>query len=124
MNELDAIDWLRFYMDGSSVAPFSFKETESQFTVIVEMPGVSRQDIKVSLKDEKIKIKVSDNFNYLKGFRTVVENETKTKELNLVISNKIAGKIDGSKQFIAALNDGILQLYIPIKNNEFFFDIE
>lgn len=84
-------------------------ETADDLTVVLEMPGVGKDDISVDLQNDKITIEGRLDFSKYKGYEPVyTEYNIGHYKRSFVLSSKI-----DRERISADLNDGILTVKLP-----------
>lgn len=109
------------YADFTPTAKIQTNLTDSAATIMVPVPGVRKEDISVKLDDHTVTIRVADNFQYLQGWGKRVASadsaEVKTCcEKSCELLSKLV--LDFEKEFLLALENGVLVISIPLKNNK------
>jgi HSP20 family protein len=84
-------------------------ETDQALTVILEMPGVRKEDVDVSIENDVLTIEGRIDFSKYEGLQPVY---TEYNVGNYVRSFEISSKIDQSK-ISAVLKDGVMTLVLP-----------
>jgi HSP20 family protein len=84
-------------------------ETEDALTVIMEMPGVAKNDVSVALEDDVLRVEGKIDFSKYEGMEPVY---TEYMVGHYARGFTLSGKID--REAIAAqLEDGVLTLTLP-----------
>ena len=84
-------------------------ETESGLTIVMEMPGVTKESVNVNLQDEVLRIEGQIDFSKYKGMEPVY---TEYNVGHYVRTFGLPSKIDREK-IAAQLEDGVLTLTLP-----------
>jgi HSP20 family protein len=84
-------------------------ETDDALTVLLEMPGVERKDISISLKDNTLSVEGKIDFSKYQGMEPVY---TEYLVGNYTRSFNLSQRIDQSG-IEAQLQDGVLTLTLP-----------
>ena len=84
-------------------------ETEQALTIVLEMPGVSKDSVDVRIEDDVLKIEGRLDFSKYDGLQPMY---TEYNIGNYVRSFQIAGSIDQSG-ISADLRDGVMTLVLP-----------
>ncbi len=85
-------------------------ETEDSIKIICEIPGVKKEDIKISLHDDILEIKAKREEEKLKEGARYILKEIKYGEFSRRI--KLPTKVD-IKNAKASYKDGILEIILP-----------
>ena len=84
-------------------------ETDQALTVILEMPGVSKESVDVSVKNDILTIEGRIDFSKYEGLQPVY---TEYNIGHYARSFQISSKIDQDK-ISAEMNDGVMTLVLP-----------
>jgi HSP20 family molecular chaperone IbpA len=84
-------------------------ETEEAMTVILEMPGVEKKDVTVSLEDDVLRVEGQIDFSKYNGMQPVY---TEYNVGHYARNFALSGKIDRGA-ISAQLDDGVLTLTLP-----------
>jgi HSP20 family protein len=84
-------------------------ETESGLTIVMEMPGVTKESVNVDLQDEVLRIEGQIDFSKYKGMEPLY---TEYNVGHYVRTFGLPSKIDREK-IAALLEDGVLTLTLP-----------
>ena len=84
-------------------------ETESSLTIVMEMPGVTKESVNVDLQDDVLRIEGQIDFSKYKGMEPVY---TEYNVGHYVRTFGLPSKIDREK-ITAQLQDGVLTLTLP-----------
>ena len=91
------------------VAPADIFETEDELTVVLEMPGVAKDNISVDLQNDKITIEGRLDFSKYEGYEPMyTEYNIGHYKRSFVLSSKI-----NQDKISADLNDGVLTVKLP-----------
>ena len=94
----------RFYVPHTDVY-----ETEEALTVVMEMPGVDRQDVAVELKDDVLRVEGRIDFAKYEGMEPVY---TEYNVGHWTRSFALSDRVD-RERIGAQLEDGVLTLTLP-----------
>jgi HSP20 family protein len=94
----------RFYVPYTDVY-----ETDDALTVVMEMPGVDRKDVDVSLENDVLRVQGTIDFAKYEGMEPVY---TEYNVGHYARSFTLSGKVD-QDQISAQLEDGVLTLTLP-----------
>jgi HSP20 family molecular chaperone IbpA len=94
----------RFFIPATDVF-----ETEGGLTLVMEMPGVGRDDLDLSLEDGVLRVEGRLNFSWYAGMEPVY---TEYNVGHYARSFSLSDKIDQDK-IDARLQDGVLTLSLP-----------
>jgi HSP20 family molecular chaperone IbpA len=84
-------------------------ETDENLTVVMEMPGVQKDNIDVAVEENVLKVYGRLNFSNYEGLQPVY---TEYNVGNYARNFQLSSKIDQSK-ISAKMNDGVLHLVLP-----------
>jgi HSP20 family protein len=84
-------------------------ETESSLTIVMEMPGVTKESVNVDLQDDVLRIEGQIDFSKYKGMEPLY---TEYNVGHYVRTFGLPSKIDREK-IAAQLEDGVLTLTLP-----------
>jgi HSP20 family protein len=84
-------------------------ESEDALTVVVEMPGVDKDDVAVRIEDGVLNVEGRLDFS---KYQNLVPVYTEYNIGNYARSFRLSAKIDQSK-IAAEMNDGVLSLLLP-----------
>jgi HSP20 family protein len=84
-------------------------ESEDALTVVVEMPGVDKDDVAVRIEDGVLNVEGRLDFS---KYQNLVPIYTEYNIGNYARSFRLSAKIDQSK-IAAEMNDGVLSLLLP-----------
>ena len=84
-------------------------ETESGLTIVMEMPGVTKESVNVDLQDDVLRIEGQIDFSKYKGMEPLY---TEYNVGHYVRTFGLPSKIDREK-IAAQLEDGVLTLTLP-----------
>jgi HSP20 family molecular chaperone IbpA len=84
-------------------------ESEDALTVVVEMPGVDKDDVAVRIEDGVLNVEGRLDFS---KYQNLVPIYTEYNIGNYARSFRLSAKIDQSK-IAAEMNDGVLSLVLP-----------
>jgi HSP20 family molecular chaperone IbpA len=84
-------------------------ETENELTVVLEMPGVDKASVDVSVEDDILKVEGRLDFSKYDGLRPLY---TEYNIGHYSRSFSLSNKIDQS-QIAAEMKDGVLSLVLP-----------
>jgi HSP20 family protein len=84
-------------------------ETENELTVVLEMPGVDKASVDVSVEDDILKVEGRLDFSKYNGLRPLY---TEYNIGHYSRSFSLSNKIDQSK-IAAEMKDGVLSLVLP-----------
>jgi HSP20 family protein len=84
-------------------------ETEGALTVVMEMPGVDKANVDISVQDGTLKVEGRLDFSQYKGLQPVY---TEYNIGHYARSFSLSSKIDQDK-IGAEMNDGVLSLVLP-----------
>jgi len=84
-------------------------ETDQSLTVVLEMPGVDKTGVEISVENDVLKIEGRIDFSKYSGLQPVY---TEYNIGNYVRSFRVSSKIEQSK-ISAELKDGIVTLVLP-----------
>ncbi len=94
----------RFYVPATDIY-----ETEDALTLVMEMPGVSRENLEVALENDILRVEGRIDFTNYEGLEPVyTEYNVGHYARSFALSNKVAQ--DGIS---AQLEDGVLKLTLP-----------
>ncbi len=85
-------------------------ETEDEIKIICEIPGVKKEDIRISIYDDNLEISVRKKEEKLKEGAKYLAKEIKYGEFRRKI--KLPTKVDAEKAK-ASYNNGILEITLP-----------
>lgn len=94
----------RFYVPYTDVY-----ETEDALTVVLEVPGVDRKDVDVSLENDVLRVQGSIDFSKYEGMEPVY---TEYNVGHYARSFTLSSKVD-QQHISAELQDGVLTLTLP-----------
>lgn len=94
----------RFYVPYTDVY-----ETDDALTVVMEMPGVDRKDVDVSLENDVLRVQGTIDFAKYEGMEPVY---TEYNVGHYARSFTLSGKVN-QDQISAQLEDGVLTLTLP-----------
>jgi HSP20 family protein len=94
----------RFYVPHTDVY-----ETEDALTVVMEMPGVGREDVGIELKDDVLRVEGRIDFAKYGGMEPVY---TEYNVGHYARSFSLSGKVD-RERIGAQFEDGVLTLTLP-----------
>jgi HSP20 family molecular chaperone IbpA len=84
-------------------------ETDEALTVVMEMPGVERKDVEVSLEDDVLRVQGRIDFAKYEGLEPVY---TEYNVGNYARSFRLSNKIN-QEEIAAQVQDGVLTLTLP-----------
>ena len=84
-------------------------ETESSLTIVMEMPGITKESVNVDLQDDVLRIEGQIDFSKYKGMEPLY---TEYNVGHYVRTFGLPSKIDREK-IAAQLEDGVLTLTLP-----------
>ncbi|ARD84221.1 archaeal heat shock protein Hsp14 [Ferroplasma acidiphilum] len=90
--------------------PVTMYEDNGYIGIEADLPGFSREDIKVTLEKNAIVIRAERE---IKPEGTVFENQRPEKVFKRM---SLPMEVDTEQEFSAKYNDGVLSLKIPVKN--------
>ena len=94
----------RFYIPYADVY-----ETDDALTVVMEMPGVDRKDVDISLENDVLRVQGTIDFGKYQGMEPVyTEYNVGHYGRSFALSNKV-----DQNQISAQLEDGVLTLTLP-----------
>ena len=94
----------RYYVPATDIY-----ETEESLTVVMEMPGVEKKDLKVELEDGVLRVDGQIDFAKYEGMEPVyTEYNVGHYTRSFTLSNKV-----NQEQISAQLEDGVLTLTLP-----------
>ncbi len=96
--------------EGFRLPSTNINEKETEFVISMEMPGVSRKDVEVSVEGGSLTV-AAEKVNKVES-EGLLRNEIRTDKFRR--SFQIGSNIDGSK-IKAKMEDGILKLILPKK---------
>lgn len=85
-------------------------EYENEFVVVAEMPGVSKEDVRLSVEDNVLTISGQRNSVQIPEKSSWVRNEIETGEFMRTISLPHGAKVDAIS---AELSNGVLRITLP-----------
>jgi HSP20 family protein len=91
------------------VPPSDIYETEDALVVVMEMPGVSRDNIEVSLENHVLRVEGRIDFSKYEGFEPIY---TEYNIGHYTRSFTLSRKID-QERIAAQMQDGVLTLTLP-----------
>jgi|SRR4051812_2308937 len=94
----------RFYVPSTDVY-----ETEEALTLVMEMPGVERKDVTVSLENDVLRVQGQIDFSKYEGMKPVY---TEYNIGHYTRSFALSSKVD-QDNISAQLEDGVLTLTLP-----------
>jgi HSP20 family molecular chaperone IbpA len=94
----------RFYVPAADIY-----ETDDALTVILEMPGVEKQNVSVALEDEVLRVEGQIDFSKYQGMEPVY---TEYNVGHYARSFTLSGRIN-REAISAQLDDGVLTLTLP-----------
>jgi HSP20 family molecular chaperone IbpA len=94
----------RFYVPATDVY-----ETEEALTVVMEVPGVGREDVEIELKDDVLRVEGRIDFSKYEGMEPVY---TEYNVGHWTRSFALTDKVD-QERIDARLEDGVLTLTLP-----------
>lgn len=99
---------------------FTTKLTDSAVTVKIPVPGVTKDDISVRLDGHILLIDIADNFQYLSGWPKMQSSKDDFSKSYCVTGCELKNSLifDYEKDFIIALENGVLVISIPLKNTK------
>ena len=95
--------------------PVDFKETEDSYILTVEIPGVPKEDIEISLTDTRIEIKAETSEEMKEEGECYVCQERLLNTFNRVFEFPEEILADKSK---ASMENGVLRIVLPKKEPE------
>lgn len=91
----------RYYLPATDI-----HETDDALTVVMEIPGVARDGVDVSIKNDVLKVEAKINFSAYEGLEPLY---TEYNVGHFARSFTLSNKID-QQQISASLDDGVLTL--------------
>jgi len=91
------------------VPPADIFETDEALTVIMEMPGVAKDNVSIALENDVLRVDGQINFSKYEGMEPVY---TEYNVGHYARGFTLSGKIDRDK-ISAQLDDGVLTLTLP-----------
>ena len=91
------------------VPPADIFETDEALTVIMEMPGVAKDNVSIALENDVLRVDGQVNFSKYEGMEPVY---TEYNVGHYARGFTLSGKIDRDK-ISAQLDDGVLTLTLP-----------
>ena len=105
-----ASDWLRDATTGmGSFPPINVFQQGDDFVAIIELPGVSKEDLDIQAKENTIRIAGRKSIKYEEG-ASVHRRERVSGEFDRTLTVPVEIDPDGIK---AEYRDGVLELFIP-----------
>ena len=93
-----------------SVKPvYSVKESPDAYGVIVQLPGVSKENLEITGENEQVRIVGRRSWQQPEAWKTLYR-ETGDYQFELVLSHDNVVDVDASQ---AELRDGVLRLTLP-----------
>jgi HSP20 family protein len=103
-------DWLRGATAGTGAyPPINVFQQDDNLVAILEVPGVSKEDLEIQAKDNAIRISGKKAINYPEGV-SVHRRERLTGTFNRTLTVPMQINAEGIK---AEYRDGVLALFIP-----------
>ena len=93
----------------SFVPPSDIYETDDALTIMLEMPGVERKDVSISLENDVLSVDARINFDKYQGMEPIY---TEYMVGHYARSFSLSRKIDQSR-IEAQMQDGVLTLNLP-----------
>jgi HSP20 family protein len=99
----------------NSIYKTNFSESENNFILEILTPGIKKDEIKISVESQKLKIEIEANEQ-----KNLEKNQYTLKEFEIKSFNKIYSlpKTSDLENIYSKYIDGILYVYIPKKDNK------
>lgn len=89
------------------------RETEKEYVVEVEMPGVNKEQVNIELRDDRLTVSVNQNEEIKEETSNYVRRERRSGSMSRTF---IVEDVDEEK-VSAQLKDGVLSIILPKKND-------
>lgn len=92
---------------------FTIREDETGAHLLVALPGVRKEDLKLTVNQSVLGIEATRSSNIADGWKT---HSGPTKDVTYTLNVRLTTKLDGANAK-ASLADGVLTLDIPIRED-------
>ncbi len=98
-------------MEGNSFMPLAdIKETEEAVIVTMDLPGVDKQDVDISISDDELRVKAEKKEETEVSEKDYHKRERTYKRFERMVKLPVAVKIEEAK---AKLESGVLEVTLP-----------